>query len=260
MLHDLEAETEAGTEVAVVSLPRGPLHLRHRYYSALILPDLLQLLKEAEQQGFHAAIIGCFFDVGLQEAREALQRMAVVGPCEASVYIASTLCHRFSILVGARKAIPQISERLRTYGVLHRIASFKVVDIPVLGFRVDPIEASRRLHAVGQTAIEQDGAEALVLGCTAMSLHWRHLQAELGVAVINPVLASLKRAELAASLARRYGWLPSKVGAYELPPEDEMTEWGLVEQYGYGDPGHSYLVGARSPGDSRCWSTGETGV
>ena len=80
LLHSLEAETEADTEVTVVSLPRGPLHLRHRYYSALVLPDLLQLLKEAEQSGFHAAIIGCSFDIGLHKAREAVEQMVVIGP------------------------------------------------------------------------------------------------------------------------------------------------------------------------------------
>jgi hypothetical protein len=50
------------------------------------------------------------------------------------------------------------------------------------------------------------------------------------------------------------------VGAYESPPKGEMSEWGLVEQYGYDDPGHSRFVNDKNPDDSRSWSIGKLGV
>ena len=59
-----------GTEIDVVSLPRGPLHLEYHYYEALILADTLHEIRRAELAGYDAAVIGCFYDPGLREARE----------------------------------------------------------------------------------------------------------------------------------------------------------------------------------------------
>jgi allantoin racemase len=104
---------QESTEVRLVALTRGPTHLRYRCYEALALVDILSLVRDAEEKAFDAAIIGCFFDTGLQQAREIAQRMVVVGPCEASVHIASKLCDRFSIIVGSRKSIARIEYNIR---------------------------------------------------------------------------------------------------------------------------------------------------
>ena len=44
---------------------------------------MLELFREAEREGCGAGVIGCFYDGGLREAREALT-MPVVGMGEAS--------------------------------------------------------------------------------------------------------------------------------------------------------------------------------
>ena len=235
LLRFLEREKQESVDVRVVPLTRGPTHLRYRYYEALVLVDILNLVREAEAKGFDAVIIGCFFDSGLQDAREVAHHTAVVGPCEASVQIASTLCDRFSIIVGSRKGIAQMMHNIRYYGMEKRLASFKPVDLAVLEFRQDKQETMRRLRVAGHEAVECDGAEAIILGCTAAHGFWRELQSELGVPVIDPVIAALKYAEFASELASRYGWSQSKIGAYESPPEDEITRWNLSEQYDFGD-------------------------
>ena len=167
LLEFVRGESNPEVEVSAVSLPKGPLHLRYRYYGALVLADVLKLINEADEGGFHASIIGCFFDIGLQEAREIVRNMAVIGPCQASVNIASTLCDRFSIIVGSRKGIPQITENLRSYGAHDRLASFRAIEMPVLELHQKRDEVKNRLRAAGKAAVEQDGAEALILGCTA---------------------------------------------------------------------------------------------
>jgi allantoin racemase len=42
--------------------------------------------------------------------------MPVVGMAEASLFIACTLGHRFSIIVGRRKWIPKMSDNVLLYG------------------------------------------------------------------------------------------------------------------------------------------------
>ncbi len=231
LLRFLARETQENVEARLVTLTRGPTHLRYRYYEAWVLVDILNLVRKAEAERFDAVIIGCFFDTGLQAAREVAQRTAVVGPCEASVHIASTVCDKFSIIVGSRKGIPHMNHNIRHYGMEKRLASFKPVDLAVLEFRQDKQETVRRLRAAGQEAMERDGAEAIILGCTAAHSFWQELQSELGVPVIDPIIASLKHAEFLSELAGRYGWSQSKMGAYESPPETEMAAWKLAEQY-----------------------------
>ena len=223
------------TEVTVVALPRGPWHLEPHYYEALVLVDVLNLIKAAESEGFDAAIIGCFYDVGLHAAREVAERMIVTAPCEASVHIAATLGHKFSIIVGRRKWIPQMMENVFSYGMKDKLASFKAVDLGVHDFHRDEAETARRFKAVGREAIERDGAEVIILGCTATAGFYRELQAELGVPVIDPMLAAFKTAEFGADLRKQFGWSHSKIGGYETPRADELAEWGIEKQYDFGD-------------------------
>ena len=89
----------------VRSLEEGPPHLEYHLYEHEALTPMLELMREAEDEGCGAGIIGCFYDGGLRELREGL-RMPVVGMAEASMLLAVTLGHRFSIIVGRRKWIP----------------------------------------------------------------------------------------------------------------------------------------------------------
>jgi allantoin racemase len=236
-LHYLMNQRREGTELTAVNLPRGPEHLEYRYYEALVLVDILHLIKEAENQGYDAAIIGCFYDVGLQAAREVAERMVVVAPCEASTHLASTLGDKFSIIVGRRKWIPEMMENVIRYGMRERLASFKSVDLGVLEFHQDEAKTAHRFRKAAQEAVERDGAEVLILGCTATYGFYRELQEELGVPVIDSMIAAFKIAEFAAELKNRLGWSHSKIGAYESPPPEEFTPWRLEEQYDFGDMG-----------------------
>ena len=233
----LSSQAQDGTELTMVTLPRGPHHLEYRYYEALVLVDILHLIQEAEKQGFDATVIGCFYDVGLQAAREVADRMAVVAPCEASVHLAATLGDKFSIIVGRRKWIPEMMENTIRYGMKERLASFKSVDLGVLEFHEDEEETARRFLQEGREAIEQDGAEVLVLGCTATYGFYNVLQQELGVPVVDSMLAAFKTAEFMAELRTRFSWSHSKIGGYESPPPAEFAPWGLERQYDYGDMG-----------------------
>jgi len=228
-------QKQEGTEVFRVTLPRGPHHVEYRYYEALILVDLLHLIMEAESQGFDAAVIGCFYDVGLQAAREVAERMIIVAPCQASVYLAATLGDKFSIIVGRRKWIPEMRENVIRYGMKERLASFKSVDLGVLEFHEDEAEPARRFVEAGREAVERDGAEVIILGCTATSGFYRELQAELGVPVVDSTIAAFKTAEFAAELRNRFGWSHSKIGAYESPPLEEYAPWGMEKQYDFRD-------------------------
>ena len=46
------------------------------------MPKILKIIKEAEKENFEGAIIGCFYDPGLREAREIAEKLVVAAPAE----------------------------------------------------------------------------------------------------------------------------------------------------------------------------------
>jgi len=219
------------TRVDVVSLGRGPKHLEYHYYEALILTDILHLVKRAEKEGYDAAVLGCFYDPGLREAREITDRIVVAALAEASMLIAATLGHRFSIIVGRNKFIPKMHENVVNYGLKERLASFESLELGVEDFQREKEETERRLTEAAQRAIEERLAEVIILGCGLQYGFYQVLQKKLGVPVIDAVVAALKHAEMGIELRQRFGWGHSKRYEYESPPTDEIVAWGLADQF-----------------------------
>jgi Asp/Glu/hydantoin racemase len=227
MVETLQRELGPDTEVVVESLSEGPCHLEYHYYGALVLPESIRRLQEAERDGFDAAVMGCFYDPGLKEIREVISEMPVVFPAETCTYLAATMGDRFSILVGRQKWIPSMRDSVERYGLAGKLASFVPLGLGVQDFQRDHDVTRSRMIAAGRKAIEQDHAEVLILGCTMEFGFAMELQALLGVPVLDATVTPLKFAEFKADLRRRYGWSHSKAGAYESPPELEIREWSL---------------------------------
>ncbi|GAA4013799.1 aspartate/glutamate racemase family protein [Deinococcus rubellus] len=227
MLHLFQQEAEPDTEIVVRSLTQGPHHLEYHAYGALVLPECLRELRRAEQEGFDAAVMGCFYDPGVKEIREMITAMPVIFPEETCVSLAATMGDRFSILVGRRKWIPAMLENVERYGQSRRLASFVSLDLGVLEFQQDHQRTEQRMTQAAQRAVEEDGAEVLILGCTMEYGFARRLQDQLGIPVLDATVTPFKYAEFRAGLKQRYGWSHSKHNAYESPPDSELRQWNL---------------------------------
>ena len=72
----------------------------------------------------------------------------------------------------------------------------------------------------GKRAIDEDGADVLVLGCTGLSdvAEECKLQERVGILVVDPLLAALKIAESLVSLDLSHSKL-----AYPEPPKKPIT-------------------------------------
>ena len=219
------------TQLYVISLKRGPMHLNYYYYNALILSDTLHQVKRAEKEGYDAVIIGCFYDPGLREAREITNRIIIAAPAEASILIAAGLGHRFSIIVASDKCIPKMYENVVNYGLINRLASFESVDLGVNDFQKDKTETMRRIHKAAERAIHEKFAEVIILGCTMEFGFYKELQEDLKIPVIDAVIAPLKYAEFMVELRKNFGWGHSKICSYKSPPISEIKEWKLSDQY-----------------------------
>ena len=227
----LSQSKDPETELEVTSLTEGPRHLVYYSYGALVVPKILKIIKKAEKENFDAAIIGCFYDFGLREAREIAEKLIVTAPGEASVHIAATLGKRFSIIVGRTTRVPLMRENVIRYGFQDHLASFQAIGMDVLDFQMSPEETKRRIVQAAKKAIEQDGAEVIILGCTQQFGFYQELQGILGVPVIDVVLAALNYAEFLMDLRNKHGWCFNKKNEYLPPPHEEIEAWKLSDLF-----------------------------
>jgi allantoin racemase len=218
----------AGTEVHIASLPKSGGAFRnaeYRTYEAIMTCGVVRAVRAAAIEGFDALAIGCFYDIALHDAREISGDMIVSASCEASCEIAASLANRFGVIVGRQKWVHQMDAIVRSYGHDHRLTGFYPVDLGVTDFQKDHAETARRLIAAGRKAVEQDHAEALILGCTMEMGFYKEIEQALGVPVIDVAIAALKRAEYGALLKLQCGWKPSRKWSCEPPPEEEMARF-----------------------------------
>lgn len=217
----LQEMAEDFTKIEVSNISTGTPHLEYEFYEHIAIHKLLEQCVKAERDGYDGIALNCFYDPGLREARE-LVRIPVSAPCEASLHVASMLvAGKFSILVGRRKWIPKMMDNARNYGFEPKIASWRVLNLTVPELR-NFKETEAAILREARAAVEEDMAECVVLGCTGMARQAEKVQKVLGVPVLDPVIMTLKMAEMRAILWRRFGISHSKVGGYEAPPVDEF--------------------------------------
>jgi len=191
-------------EVSAVNLDHGPASIESFYEDALAVPQIITRAIEAEREGVDAVIIDCMNDPGLEAVREAVS-IPVVGAAQSSMMLASILAHKFSILGLSARDRYMVDLLVRRYGLKDSYASTRWVDIPVLDLRKDREKLLAALVDESAKAIRQDGAHAIVFGCTGMKgmagLVEQKLRADgLDAIVIDPSLAALKWAEMLADI------------------------------------------------------------
>ncbi len=220
------------TEVHVASLPESEgnfSHIEYRSYEAMVTAGILRATRAAAREGFDALAIGCFYDTALHDAREVSGEMTVTAPCAASCEIAASVANRFGIIVGRRKWVHQMKSTVEALGHGSRLTGFYHVELGVTEFQEDHERTGRLLLEAGRKAVEEDYAEALILGCTMEIGFHREIEDRLGVPVIDPAIAALKRAEYGAFLKIDCGVVPSRKWSCEAPPENEIAATGVFD-------------------------------
>jgi allantoin racemase len=210
---ELARVASKNTEIHVESLEKGPASIESAYDEALAVPSTLKLVRKAESEGYDAVIIDCMGDPGLDAARE-IAKIPVVGPCQASVALASLLASRFSVVTILKSIVPLFHDLAKKYGATDKIVSVRTIEIPVLDLEKKWDEVKDALEIQGRAAVEQEKAEAIILGCTGMIGMADELQEALGVPVVDPAPAALMMAEVLVRLNLSHSKLK-----YPTPPE-----------------------------------------
>ncbi len=190
------------TEVECIPV-RNSATLVDCYYEDLVFDMyIVEAGLRAEEEGYDAVIMDTVSDSGLWALRSRLS-IPVVGPGLVSFAVAIMLGKRFSIITMWDKWAHLYEKNLAVYDLKDKCASVRAVNIPPdveALFAGKEDEMFEKLTAEARKAIDEDGADVILLGSTTMHQAGDYMAANLPAPVINPGPVGIKMAETLVQL------------------------------------------------------------
>lgn len=190
-----------GIEVSFEHLSSGPVSIESAVDEVLSGPGIISAAVAAEADGCDAIVIDCMLDPALDAVREAVS-IPVIAPGETTMSIAAEGNKGFSIVTVLDRQDRLFRLKARTYALEQAVRSVRSIDVPVLALDKDTDATLKRTIAESIIAIEEDGAESIIFGCTGMLGLGEPLQDALRQAghaatVQDPLLVAVRAAEQA---------------------------------------------------------------
>lgn len=188
----LQGTASPGTEVVMIPNPDAPAAIVDAYESHISAIHVARLTREAQANGFDAAVIWCGDDPGLEATRQRVS-IPVIGPATASLAIARVIGDTFGY-ISSNGSPSHIWNRVRMAGLGDRLKSVACLPIEVLDIRTD----LERTYSVAEVAIAEGvalGSHSFIVGCMAMWGMAPELTRRTGAPVIDGGQAALLTAE-----------------------------------------------------------------
>jgi allantoin racemase len=193
-----------GPDTVVECIPvRNSCTLVDCYYEDLVFDMYIaEAGLRAEEEGYDAVLMDTVSDSGMYALRSRLT-IPVIGPGLVSYVIGTLLGRRFSIVTMWDKWSHLYEKNLALYDLKQKCASIRAVNIPPdleALFTGKEQEMFETLTEAGRKAIEEDGADVILLGSTTMHQAGDYMAAHLPAPVINPGPVAIKVAEMLVQL------------------------------------------------------------
>jgi allantoin racemase len=187
-----------GPEIVCSTLAEGPFGVETQEHVESVALPLRQLV-EADNAS-DAFVIACYSDPGLHVCREGTTR-PVFGIAECGVLTALARAERFGVIAIMQRSIARHMRYLRQMGLMERLAGERPLNMSVAEIASGEGTLSRMIE-VGRALKDQDGANAIVMGCAGMARHRKPLEDALGIPVIDPTQAAVTMALGVVQLGR----------------------------------------------------------
>jgi len=215
------AVARGDTEIIATNSQNGPPSIQGYLDVATCIPGLLDEIKR--HPDVDAIVVACFDDTGVDAVR-CLVDVPVIGIGEAAYHMASMIATQFSVITTLSKSVSGLQSNLNRYGLAARCVKVRATDIPVLKLEENDPDTIDKIRSEIRAAIDEDGAEAIALGCAGMADLMERLSQEFGLPVVDGVASAVTMAEaLVAS-----GLSTSKIGTYASPENPESDELSVA--------------------------------
>lgn len=184
----------AETKVEVFNLPDGPTTLDSPGDLLFCEHAVFQEGIKTDPNEFDAILIDCVFDPAVDALREQSE-LPTFGPMRATLPLVSQIANKFSYVARTERQTQWLAELATRYGYGDKLASSRALKISYQDSRTPKIFDEAMSRNMKQ-AVQEDGAEAIVMGSTTMAISDKVSAAAQGVPLFLPGMVSLRVMEL----------------------------------------------------------------
>lgn len=211
MAEEARRSASPGTEIIPATARFGVSYVENRIEAAIASHAVLEALCE-HAQGCDAAIIAAFGDPGLWAGKE-LMEVPVIGISEAAFLTAYMLGRRYSIVCLTERLRVWYMECAHEHGLDGRLGSARALDVAPSDITKAKEEMRERLVEQCMRAVDDDGAEVIVLGGGPIAGLAREIADRLPVPIVDGVSCAVRMAEGLVALNP----LKAKRGSFARP-------------------------------------------
>lgn len=192
-LIETEAKLSAGdADITMLTAPAGVAYIETRFEALLGAYETAKLAAQHYHE-HDAVIVAAFGDPGLSALREVMP-IPVLGMTESALASACLLGHRFSIIAISQRIQAWYREVVESHGLLTRLASIRALDQPLKSIGSVQQDHTKRLKQLCDMAVEEDGAEVIILAGAPLAGLARSLHGQLPVPVVDGVSSAVRHA------------------------------------------------------------------
>ena len=201
-------------------------YVTYAYYRHRCADAVAERVLRAQRETFDAVFICCCYDPGLWEARELVD-IPVTAAFEAGCHYVNAISQRYSVIATEYKTVHCYRELALLYGTGAKLASVRHIGLSARESypdRTEPEVVVSRTLEVARKCVEEDGAEAILMGCTLQScpLTVTGIGDSLGAPIIDPVTVGIKVTEFMVEAKQAGLPIVSRFGTWQQPPADEV--------------------------------------
>ncbi|MFL9924789.1 aspartate/glutamate racemase family protein [Herbaspirillum lusitanum] len=187
-------ELPPGFSVNGVSAQRGPGMIVNQGELDAAAPEVERNWQQAEAGAgmqWSGVIISAFGDPGIERVRAA-SKVPVAGICEASMLEAAEHGRRFGIATVTPELVEAINGRADELGLLDRYTGIRLTSGDPRQLAADPHALEEALADAVRLCIEEDGAQAVIIGGGPLGQAAIALARRFSVPVIAPIPAAVR--------------------------------------------------------------------
>ena len=216
------------TEVYVTGVP-VMVHEVDQFKSLMVynyVGQALNNLFKAEKEGYDAFVIGCSYDVGMDEGREMLD-IPVIGITHACLHAASMLGELYAIVSCTPYLYEQYRQMIIRYGFQQKFLPghyiYNVAEPELAKALKEPEPLAKKFRALIDKAVD-DGASVIIptpvlVSQTLFKAGW---PTDVGALVLDPVAVAIKTAEFYVDLKRVGIEVSRKLRVYGKPSKEVL--------------------------------------
>lgn len=164
ILQALKPVIPADVKVDVFNISQGHPSIENRTdWLENGMPTVL-LARSLAAQGYQGIWLSDFDMCGVEAAREVID-IPIIGGFPACAFSALALSQCFSIITVLQSTLAMQREHVLTYGLSESFASIYAIDCPVAELSNTEVVVACTLQ-LAIKAVKEDGAQAILLGCT----------------------------------------------------------------------------------------------